>query len=84
MTSGMADTPDLGVPYCPECEPDRDPFVGITIVRYCGTRHPAPLPPTLHNEGTPGERVYLSGTTDAGGDTNRIMCDGIHRGKWPK
>jgi hypothetical protein len=82
------DSPDIGDYYCPDCDPARDPFEvseagRVLLVRYC-FRHLPMLPPgQVGAEGVPGEVVYLSGSGDAGGETNRAVCDGIHRGKWP-
>ena len=31
---------DLSEPYCPSCEPERDPFKGVTIVEWCKAHRP--------------------------------------------
>jgi hypothetical protein len=27
--------------------------------------------------------LHTRWSAEAGGETNRIMCDGVHRGRWP-
>lgn len=75
--STQPDSPLVGRPYCPRCEPEADPTAEILDVRWCDAHRPAP-------EGTDDTRAtarsYLSGSTEAGGEANRRWCDFLHRG----
>lgn len=71
----LADTPDLSTTYCPVCEPVQEPKA---IVRplLCDRHNLAP-------EGDADDLVtllgYLSGTSESGGEDNRIMNNLIAR-----
>jgi len=72
----IPDTPSVGRPYCPACEPDADPTLEILDVRWCESHLPG-------REGADDAIVstaaYLSGTVEAGGDDNRRWCELFHR-----
>ena len=36
MGDWLEETPNLGRPWCPGCEPERDPTAEILITEYCG------------------------------------------------
>jgi hypothetical protein len=74
----LPDTPNLGIPWCRVCEPDRDPFVEILETQYCSLH----VPSYEFDDGcrwTVAGRPHLSSSSDAGGDDNRALCDQIHR-----
>ena len=80
MTNYMVDSEYLAKPWCPACEPERDPTVEILETRYCGTHGP-----TVGGE-LDGEIVstgYMSGSAEVGGPDNTLWCNAIHRGIWP-
>jgi hypothetical protein len=74
MSSGLADTPDLGIRHCPGCEPDRDPTAEILETRWCELHTPP-----LKGPDDAAEAVYISGSGEAGGADNAAACDFFHR-----
>ena len=70
-----ADTPRLGVPWCPTCEPDRDMTREILDVRYC----PIHTPSWAGADDPAGTDAIP--IVEAGGEANRNMCDLIHGGE---
>jgi hypothetical protein len=73
----LVETPNLATRYCPGCEPERDPLVGILEVFWCQEHE-------LIRDGEADRLVsvfaYLSGGAEAGGEDNRRWCASIHRG----
>ena len=79
----MTDTPDLSVPYCPGCEPERDPIKEILRAWWCIRHNPlkaTELDEALNVEwGQPG-----LGFREADGDTNRAVQALITGSRHPK
>jgi hypothetical protein len=72
--------PETEVQYCPGCEPDRDPSVGIVTSRPCFMHTP-----DLSGADDAGlrfsESFETNGNADADGATNRAWCAILHRKK---
>jgi hypothetical protein len=65
----------VATPYCPTCEPERDPLKEILDARYCHRHEPS-------RAGSEDDGValgWISGTADCTGDDNRKWCDLLHR-----
>ena len=73
----IADTPPAATPYCPGCEPDRDPRAEALETRYCETHLP---PRTGTEDAKVGDAAYIS-SGESGGEDNRKFCDLVHRSK---
>jgi len=75
MTDYIRDSPIVALTWCPTCEPDRNPMTEILDVRYCD----------LHQPDQGGDKDFsvvvhgISGTSEAGGEANRLWCGLIHR-----
>jgi hypothetical protein len=72
----LSDTPHLGTNWCPECEPERDPFAEILLEVWCDR----------HRPGSGGPDDELAGRTplavlpaEIDPETNRAVCNLIHR-----
>lgn len=63
-------TPDLGIPWCPTCAPDKDPTREILQTRYCARHDPL-------NERTDLDEPLMYLTMDDSG--NPVLCNLIHR-----
>ena len=78
MTDYLHETPSLSEDFCPGCTPERDPLIGVTIVRYCHRHETAVVSP---DDGlvppTPDYFGYAS--YEAGGESNKKWCDFLHR-----
>lgn len=78
MTDYLSDTPVVMRGFCPACEPGTDPEREPVSVQWCQNHSPA-------RDGADDERVdsssMPSGSAEAGGDENRVICDFLHRGK---
>ena len=61
----LAETPNLGRPWCPSCEPDADQVLEILDTRWCSAHSETPR--GLEDGAVAGER-YLSGSSEAGAD----------------
>ena len=76
MSDYLSDSPVVARSWCPGCEPLADPTLEILDVRYCDLHLPS-------REGQADAEVrtgdYLSGSTEAGGDSNRAWCEVIHQ-----
>lgn len=76
MSEYIADSPVVARAWCPGCEPTRDPEQEILDVRFCVAHTP-------NREGGADNVVttegYVSGSTEAGGEANRIWCQLLHR-----
>lgn len=76
MTDYISDSPIVARPWCPLCEPNRDPTVEILDTRYCDQH-------TLARKGLDDDTVvlrdYIHGSTEAGGQANRLWCQLLHR-----
>lgn len=72
------DSVQITVPYCPGCQPERDPSAELIHVLFCYQHIPSV-------EGDADQAIrssyYLTGSNEAGGDSNRRFCDFIHRKK---
>ena len=72
----LPDSPVVASAWCPGCEPLADPTLQILDVRYCDQHAPG-------RDGSDDSSVtldgYLSGSTEAGGDANRLWCRLLHR-----
>lgn len=66
----LPETPDISEPWCPTCQPERDPSREILRVQYCYIHRSDPI-----------EDSTLPTTGAAGGESNKKWCDLIHRGK---
>ena len=62
--------------YCPDCEPDADPLRDILDVRWC--EHHAP-PRAGTADAAVAPTAFISGSAEAGGETNRRWCELLHR-----
>ncbi len=75
MSDELAESPFLARPWCPVCEPDRNPAEEILDTRYCGLHAPSYV-------GADDAGVvygYLaSSSSEAGGEGNRVICDLVH------
>lgn len=60
--------------YCPGCEPDADPTAEILDVRWC-TEHT----PSWAGAEDPGTAVYITNSSEVGGEDNRLWCALVHR-----
>lgn len=70
MSDYLPSTPDLSEHYCPACEPDRDPFQGITVERWCYQHRPDDSGP---DDALTGPTSNLSGTSEVeGGDCRAV------------
>lgn len=77
----LPDTPNLSTSWCPGCRPEVDPTQVIVQIRWCDTHEPSRV-------GADDEHVllagpYLSGTAEAGGESNRLWCEFVHSGGVP-
>lgn len=73
MTEIIETTPDLSVPYCPGCDPERDEALEILRVYWCSAHDPA-----LRGLDDPlivADRAIPAGTEESEGGTNRAMAD---------
>lgn len=77
MTDYLPDSPVVGRAWCPGCEPGADASAEILDVQYCYA-HP-PAREGAADADVPIADVYLSGSTEAGGDSNRAWCALFHR-----
>ena len=75
--SELEETPSLGIRWCPACEPDRDPTWEILQVVYCF----AHMPSVVGADDGAALHAYLSGTMEAGGESNRAICDFLREAK---
>jgi hypothetical protein len=76
MSDYLADTPSVARAYCPGCEPQADLTAEILDVRWCPAHSPLPVGP---DDACVGASVYLSGSSEAGGEDNRRWCEIFHR-----
>lgn len=76
MNQWLPDTPNMAEPWCPTCNPERDPSRECLDVRWCASHTPEMKSPE-------DERViavtFLSGSSEAGGEDNRQWCKLLHR-----
>lgn len=70
----IPDTPVLGRPYCPGCEPDTDPRE-ILDVRWCDCHTPDR---DGLDDGSVPAGVWPSGSMESGGNDNRRWCEIFH------
>lgn len=75
MTEYLADSPVIAHSWCPGCEPLRDPTLEILDVRYCDSH--APKRGGADDTSVRSES-YASGSTEAGGESNRLWCELFH------
>lgn len=78
MTDWLPDSDYVARPYCPLCEPDRDPCAEVLETRYCGTHQPS-LAGEADHEVTSSS--YLSGSAEVGGEDNAKWGALVHRGQ---
>jgi hypothetical protein len=75
MMDSRPSNPALGRSYCPGCETNADPSEEILEVNWCDPHAPT-------RAGFDDARVtsagFLSGTDEAGGDSNRRWCELLH------
>ena len=76
MSEYLADSPIVARSWCPGCEPFADPSLEILDVRHCDLHAPV-------REGSDDTTVtsdgHVSGSTEAGGESNRLWCQFFHR-----
>ena len=76
MSEYLSDSPVVARGWCPGCEPLADPTLDILDVRYCEQHTPV-------REGDADRSVTAescaSGSTEAGGESNRLWCELFHR-----
>lgn len=78
MAENVRDTPSLGRPCCPGCEPDVDIQEEIIDVRYCEAH--TPRGPGLDDE-LVDMSSFPAGSGEAGGEDNRRWCEFFHKRK---
>ena len=74
----IPETPNVTIPWCPGCEPEKDPLDFLGEVCYC-----APHKPSSEGQVVPTFQPLDDGVfyqSDAGGQSNRDACNFIHRG----
>ena len=74
-TNSLPDTSPAPRSYCPGCEPDADPGREILDLHWCASH--APAYNGVDDPTVTGLEI-LSGSTEAGGDENRLWCQMIH------
>lgn len=69
------ETPIVTRAYCPVCEPEADPLKELLEVSYCNLQGHRP---TFTGD---ADMIVapISGTGEAGGESNRALCDALHR-----
>jgi hypothetical protein len=72
----LADSPVVARAWCPGCEPVADPTLEILDIRYCDTHAPARVG---SDDAVVTSEGYVSGSTEAGGESNRLWCELLHR-----
>ncbi len=78
MSDHLPDTPLVALTYCPDCQPERDPFVEVLDVFWCDAHRPSTAGEVDH---VVNSSAYLSGSSEAGGDDNKAYCAFFHRGR---
>lgn len=76
--SDIQETVRLGRVYCPGCEPDADPLREILDVRRCDSH---PLPEQGDCDGLVVSSMYLAGSAECEGPSNKAWCDFFHGGR---
>ena len=76
MSEYLAASPVVARSWCPGCEPLADPLVEILDVHYCDQH--TPVRGGSADNAVPADTI-LSGSTEAGGEANRIWCNLLHR-----
>jgi hypothetical protein len=76
--SDIAETPNLASPYCPGCDPERDPLQEILIVFWCDEHRPPSDGPDDERAAALGQGA-LSSLGEAEAETNRPWCEFVHR-----
>ena len=75
MSDLLAETADLSTPWCPGCQPGRDPSREILRIGWCQEH-------ALRLDGVEDDHVSVSGdrppVTDVTGTDNRRWCDVLH------
>ena len=71
----LPDSPQMSTPWCPVCEPDRDPIAEILETRHCEYHVPSRQGNIDH---VVSQASYL-GSGDIEGESNRAWCELIHR-----
>ena len=79
MSDHLPDTPSLARRYCPGCEPLADITTEILETTWCNAHAPSFIGQLDHVQ--PSYQSFLSGNAEAEGESNRLFCDFIHRGK---
>jgi hypothetical protein len=77
VMSEIAETPSLASPYCPGCEPNRDPLREILAVQWCVRHQPSFGGPD--DARATLSRAVLSSLGEAEAESNRGWCDLVHR-----
>lgn len=76
MSDFLAETPPATVPWCPTCEPERDPTKELLETRYCRLHEP----PRAGVDDDGVAQGWVSGSLDCTGEDNRRWCELFHRG----
>jgi hypothetical protein len=76
LIMNLPDSPSVARPYCPTCEPDVDSTQEILDIRWCESHTPER---TGSEDSVVSTPVYLSGSSEAGGDDNRRWCELLHK-----
>ena len=77
MTEYITSSPVVARAWCPLCDPLADPTLEILDVRYCDPHAPGR---EGSDDGMVTSDTAPSGSTEAGGDANRLWCQLLHRG----
>lgn len=75
--SEINETPSLASPYCPGCDPNRDPLREILAVQWCVHHQPSFASPD--DERTTLGPSSLSSLSEAEAESNRVWCELMHR-----
>lgn len=73
----VVDSADLSRPWCPACQPERDPLAEILRVVWCDAHAPSRTGPDDDVLSWPSP--LLCGTAETQGVYNRVWCNLIHR-----
>ena len=73
------ETPVMTRSYCPVCEPAADPIAELLEVAYCNLEGHRP---TMTGDADVSVES-ISGSGEAGGHENRVMCAALHGSRRP-
>ncbi len=70
----LADSGHEIMPVCPACYPAKDP--STYVVTWCGDHRPS-----VAGSDDPPVPEWITGSAEAGGSSNRAICEQVHRSK---